>query len=332
MHRKTIAAFALAVSLAALAATLLARPSRAAHRKYTIADLTGNMGKAGQTEAKRLGVRLLVPKCPGECSSADVIRLYKSMIARHVDAIISTGYDPTLTSTFKKVRKAGIRLISSGDDIAGKRDLYVGYSAPPVFGHALADALASQIGRKGEYAIVDEQSEYPIARTWKKIVENYIPKTYPNMKLDGVATQIGTHDQNEVDAIKSFMSAHPNLKGMISITPRETYATGEAITQAGRIGHVFAAGNGGMTPVDPQLAEYIRSGAAEVVYVDSTRKLAYLTVWATNYLLTGHRFRFGAYRVGGPIGQVWYYPKHQELRLDQPLTVTKKNLHHYLNP
>jgi rhamnose transport system substrate-binding protein len=254
------------------------------------------------------------------------------MIARHVDAIISTGYDPTLEPIFKKVRKAGILLISSSDDIAGKRDLYVGYSAPAIFGHALADALASQIGKKGEYAIIDEQGEYPIAKTWKKIVENYIQKAYPKMKLDGVGTTSGSGDQNEVDAVKSFMSAHPNLKGLISITPRETYSAGEAITQAGRIGQIFSAGNGGMTPVDPTLAGYIRTGAAEVVYVDSNRKLAYLTLWATNYLLTNHHFRFGAYRVGGPIGQVWYYPKHQELRLDQPLIVTRKNLHHYTNP
>jgi rhamnose transport system substrate-binding protein len=334
MIRRRLVAVVLAVSLAALAATLLARPSGAAHRKYTIADLTGNMGKAGQEAAKRLGVRLLVPKClqPGSGVScpSDGTRLYKSMIARHVDAIISTGYDPTLTSTFRKVRKAGILLISSADDIAGKRDLYVGYSAPTVYAHALADALASQIGKKGEYAIIDEQSEYPIAHTWKKIVEHYVAKAYPNIKLDGVASEIGTHDQNEVDAVKSFMSAHPNLKGLISITPQETRMTAEAITEAGRIGQIFLAGNGGMTPVDSQLAGYVRSGAAELVYVDSNRKLGYLTVWATSYLVRGHRFRFGAYQVGGPIGQVWYYPKHQELRLDQPLTVTKKNVNKWV--
>lgn len=330
MLRKTVVAIALAVSLAALAATLLARPSGAAHRRYTIADLSGNMGKAGQEEATRLGVRLLVPKClqagaTTPCPS-DGTRLYKSMIARHVDAIISDGYDPTLTSTFRKVRKAGILLIASADDIAGKRDLYVGYSAPAVFAHALADTLASQTGKKGEYAIVDETSEYPIARTWKKIVENYIPKAYPNMKLDGVASEIGTHDQNEVDAVKTFISAHPNLKGVISITPQETRITAEAITEAGRIGQIFLSGNGGMTPVDSQLAGYVRSGAAQLVYVDSFRKLDYLTMWAANYLLTGHHFRFGAYQVRGPVGQVWYYPKNRELRLDQPLIVTKKNV------
>jgi hypothetical protein len=45
-----------------------------------------------------------------------------------------------------------------------------------------------------------------------------------------------------------------------------------------------------------------------------------------NYLLTGHPFRPGAYQVGGPIGLVYYYAKHQELRLGQPLTITKANL------
>jgi hypothetical protein len=39
----------------------------------------------------------------------------------------------------------------------------------------------------------------------------------------------------------------------------------------------------------------------------------------------------GAAEVGGPIGRVWYYAKHQELRLGQPLTITKQNLALYAN-
>lgn len=329
MLRKAIVAIALAVSLAALAATVLARPTGAAHRKYTIADLTdgSTLYGGGQEAAKRVGVRLLFPKCNG-CSD---IQFYKKMIARHVDAIISSDYNPKLKPIFRKVRKAGILLISSGDDIAGTRDLYVGYSSPAVFGHALADALASQIGKKGEYAILDEQGEFPVARAWKKAVERYIPRAYPKMKLDGAPTETGSGGQDEIDSVKSFMSAHPDLKGLISVTPTETAVAGEAITQAGRIGQIFSAGNGGR-PVYAQFADYVRSGAAELVYADSPQKLGYLTVWAANHLLTGHHFRFGAYQVGGPIGRVWYYPKHQELRLDQPLTVTKKNLDQYTKP
>jgi ABC-type sugar transport system substrate-binding protein len=327
MIRKSLLATALVASLAALAATLLARPSGAAHRKYTIADFTYTAG-FDRTEGTRLGVAILVPKC---CSGPqDTVRLFDSLIARHVDAIVVAGYDPTAVPIYRKVRKAGVLLISSGDDIAGTRDLWVSQSDPVAYGHALADALASQIGKKGEYAILDERGEFPIAHTWKKIVAAYIPKAYPNMKLDGMVTETGAGDPNEVDAVKSFIAAHPNLKGLLAITPTETYMAGEAITQAGRIGQVFSAGNGDDN-LDPQLAGYVRTGAAELVYASNPTKQGYLTVWAAHYLLTGHHFRPGAYQVGGPVGLVWYYAKNQELRLGQPLTITKKNLALYAN-
>jgi rhamnose transport system substrate-binding protein len=338
MIRKTLLVTALGLALAALAATLFARPSRAAHRKYTIAFLTYANFRAGSNEAaKRLGVRILSPntKCRGPgvgvCTPQDVVRLYESMIARHVGAVVSDGFDPTMKPIFRKVRKAGILLISSGDDIAGRRDLWVSQSDPVAYGQALADTLASQIGKKGEYAILDEQGEFPIVHTWVKVVEHYVPRAYPKMKLDGLQTETGHGDQNEVDAVKSFMAAHPNLKGLIGIVPTEAYMAAEAITQAGRIGQVFSAGNGDDTLSDPQLLGYVRTGAAELVYASNLIKQGYLTVWAANYLLTGHHFRAGAYQVGGRIGRVWYYAKHQELRLGQPFTVTKKNVDQYAN-
>jgi rhamnose transport system substrate-binding protein len=321
----------LALTLAALTAALVARPSGAAQRKYTIAYVTYvNMATGSREAAEKLGVRIVPGTCRG-CSHEDVVRLYESMIARHVDAVVSDGYDPTLKPVFTKIRKAGILLISSGDDIAGARDLWVGPSDPVAYGEALADALASQIGDKGEYAILDERGEFPIARTWRRVVAAYIRRAYPDMKLDGMPTESGAGDEAEVDSVKSFMAAHPDLKGLIAVVPTEAYMAAEAITQAGRIGQVFSAGNGGSSLTDPQLRRYVRSGAADLVFTDNPIKLGYLTVWAANYMLTGHHFEPGAYEVGGPIGLVWYYAKRRELRLGQPLTVTKANIALYAN-
>ena len=331
MIRKTIVAIALALSLAAVGATLLALPSGAAHRRYTIVSVAyfPSMGIGGRAAAKRLGMRYIVASQQRLGSEQSVIRYYRSLIARHVDAIATGGYDPALEPVFRKVRKAGIQLISSGDDIAGKRDLWVNYSGTVAYAHALADALASQIDKKGEYAILDEQGEFPIAHTWAKDVAAYIAKAYPNMKSDGLQTETGAGDQTEVDSVKSFMSAHPSLKGLIGITPTETYMAAEAITQAGRIGQVFSAGNGGGDFKGTPLVGWVRSGAMEDVVVGDPIKLGYLTVWAAHYMLTGQHFRPGAYQVGGPIGLVWYYAKHRELRLGQPITITKKNVAQY---
>src|SRR5256714_8496439 len=265
MIRKTIGAIALALSLAALGTTLLARPSGAAHRRYTIVSVRYCPWTAigGRAAAKRLGMRYIVASDQRLGSEQSVIRSYKPLTARHVEAIATGGYDPALEPIFRKVRKAGILLISSGDDIAGRRDLWVNYSASAAFARALADALASQIHDKGEYAILDEQGEFPIAHTWAKDVSAYIAKAYPNMKSDGLQTETGAGDQTEVDSVKSLMSAHPNLKGLIGITPTETYMAAEAITQAGRIGQVFSAGNGGSDFKGTPLVGGVRSRSEE---------------------------------------------------------------------
>jgi rhamnose transport system substrate-binding protein len=287
-------------------------------------------GIGGRAAARRLGMRYILTS-DNLGGDQGAIRYYKSLIARHVDAIATGGYDPALKPIFRKVRKAGIRLISSGDDIAGRRDLWVNYSDTAAFARALADALASQIDKKGEYAILDERGEFPIAHTWAKEVAAYIAKAYPNMKSDGLHTETGAGDEAEVESVKSLMSAHPNLKGLIGIAPTEAYMAAEAIQQAGRIGQVFSAGNGGSDFKGTPLVGWVRSGAMEDVVVGDPIKLGYLTAWAAHYLLTGHHFRPGAYQVGGPIGLVWYYARHQELRLGQPLTITKANVDLYAN-
>ena len=332
MIRTPVVTAVLAFSLAAVGATPLARPGGAAHRRYTIVNVAyfPSTGIGGRAAAKRLGMRYILTS-DNLGGPQGAIRYYKSLIARHVDAIVSGGYDAAMKPIFRKVRKAGILLLSSGDDIAGGRDLWVNYSDTAAFARALADALASQIDRKGEYAILDERGEFPIAHTWAKEVAAYIAKAYPNMKSDGLQTETGVGDQKEVDSVKSFMAAHPNLKGLVSVTPTEAYMAAAAIQQAGRIGQVFSAGNGGSDFKGTPLVGWVRSGAMEDVIVGDPIKLGYLTVWAAHYLLTGHHFTPQAYQVGGPIGLVWYYADHQELRLGQPLTVTKANLALYAN-
>jgi len=330
-----MAGLAAVAAVAAPAAVLSTRA--AAHRRYTIAYVTPDLGvdyvqtfsRGSRRAARRLGVRYILT---GGAANPDyeLSKVYQSMIARHVDAIISQGYDPTLRPIFARVRKARIPLISSGDDIAGKRDLWVSQSGPTEYGRALADALASQIHDKGEYAILEQQDQYPIATTWAHIVKHYISEAYPKMKLVKVIDGTGAGDSSEIDSVKSFIAHHPKLKGLIGITPTEAYMAADAIIQTGRVGQVFSASNGDDRLGDTPQPRWVRSGAAELVYASDPVKQGYLTIWAAKYLLTGHHFRPGiAYQVRGPIDIVWYYPKHRELRLGQPLTITKANVDLY---
>jgi rhamnose transport system substrate-binding protein len=186
------------------------------------------------------------------------------------------------------------------------------------------------MNKRGEYAIAVQKDQYPVATEWQRLAQAYIAKTYPAMRLDGVVEGSDTFGRPEPSSVETFMAAHPNLKGLLAVVPRAAYAVADAITKAGKIGRIFSACNGGGS-FSGELPGYVRSGAAELVFASDPTKLGYLTVWAADYLLTGHTFKPGAYQVGGPIGLVWYYAKSQELRLGQPLTITKANADRYAN-
>ena len=52
--------------------------------------------------------------------------------------------------------------------------------------------------------------------------------------------------------------------------------------------------------------------------------------WAADYLEGGHTFAPGSVNVGGPVGTVQYFSQNEELRLGQPLTITKANVGMYV--
>jgi rhamnose transport system substrate-binding protein len=316
---------ALTLTLAVVVAVgvLAPRSSGAAHRRYKIAyaiDSKDPRWPGIRRADKQLGIRSVLLND----------NYVPDLVARHVDAIVGDGYDPSFRPFFNEARKAGMLLLSSGDDIAAKRTLWVSYSGAVDFGHALADALASQIQNRGEYAILEEQHQFPTTNTEEKIVAAYIPQAYPNMQLDGVLNLTGAGDQAEIDAIKSFMAAHPDLKGLIGIAPTEAYNAAEAITEAGKIGQIFAAGNGGSWLKGTDMVGYVKSGATEDVIPGEPVKLGYLTAWAAHHLLTGHHFKSGGYQLAEWRLRVSYHRRHQELRLGRPLTITKNNLFVYL--
>jgi rhamnose transport system substrate-binding protein len=329
MFRTTVA-IGVVLTVAVSVAVVTSGSRGAASRKYTVAFVPGEpmdnpmdeaIARGGRAAAKALGVRYIY--------TSDDPGIISSLIARHVDAIATEGYDPSLKRILDKARAAGILLLSSGDDIAARRSVWVNFSNPAAYAEALADALASQMGRRGEYAILGEKGQFPIADEWERLVKAYVAKAYPEMKLDAVVQESSGGDA-EIVSIEQFMAAHPHLRGLIGVAPTEGWVESQAIIRAHKIDKVFSAGNGGGDFGAP-LPSFVRSGAAELVYVGDQTKLGYLTVWAAHYLLSGHRFRPGAYNVGGPIGLVWYHASHQELRLGQPLTITKANVDVYAN-
>ena len=318
---------------AAAAAGLLATGSSGASQ-HTMALVRGSGGfgdsvqQGAQAAATALGDQLTVLTADDTAQ----ISAIKSLVAEHVDAIAVEPDDAAaLKPALAQAHAAGIPTLSVEQAVPGSGSVWVNQSGAAQYARALADALASQISGKGGYALVGQQGQFPIANQWQRLIKSYVAKHYPRMKLVEVVRGTGAGDESEVTTVKQFMAAHPRVRGLVGVVPTEAYMVAEAIIQAHKIGKVFASGNGGGCPPvsDPLQRSFISRGAEQLVCAGDPAKLGYLTVWAADYLANGHSFAPGSYQVGEPVGSVDYYAANRELRLGQPLTITKADLAQY---
>ncbi len=331
---------ALMLAFAVVAAGVLAAGSSGARQtQRTIGLITeGGAGgffnkfdTGGKSAAAALGDRLAITEANG--APAQISRI-KSLVARHA-AAIAFHPDPATVKqvlpALARARAAGIPTVSY--ELRSPGSVWVNQTSSTQVAQALADALASQMNQQGQFVIVSclrSAGAYPIVGTELKLTKAYIQRRYPQMQRVGVAYgDLGNGDV-DTDLFNRLMRAHPQMRGLIFLCPGEAYNQPPLLVQAHKVGEVFTAGNGGgCPPVDDNYLTSVRLGAEELVCAGDPAKLGYLTVWAGDYLARGHRFAPGSYDVGGPVGTVRYFSHKKELRLGQPLTITKANLAQY---
>jgi ABC-type sugar transport system substrate-binding protein len=340
MTRKTVLIAALALAASAAATMLLPGESNGgakAPRTIGLITETGAGGffdkfdSGGKSAATALGDRLAITEVS---DTPTQIRTIKSLVAHHAAAIAFHPEPATVKQVLPalaRARAAGVPTLSY--ELRSPGSVWVSQTSSTQVVQALADALASQMNQQGQFVIVSclrSAGAYPIVATRLKLTKAYIQRRYPQMQRVGVA--YGDLGNGDVDThlFNRLMRAHPQLRGLIFLCPGEAYNQPPLLVQAHKVGEVFTAGNGGdCPPLDDPYLTSVRLGAEEIVCEGDPAKLGYLTVWAADYLARGHKFAPGSYDVGGPVGTVRYFSHNQELRLGQPLTITKANLNQY---
>ncbi len=332
---------ALMLALAIVAAGVLAAGSSGARQtQRTIglvlpdpnggAPLSRAVKPGASAAASALGDHLVVIPTDGPEAMTSAV---KSLIAKRAAAIVvNTDQGPDTVNAVLPVlaqaRAAGIPTLSYEQRWPGS--VWVTQSTPDQYAQALADALASQMKGRGQYAIVPCRPGESIVQTWTKAIKAYAPQRYPRMKRVAVVYGDTGNGTADVGMFKRLIKRHPQLRGMIFVCPGESYILPQQVIQEHKVGKVFSAGNGGTCPpLYVDLARYVRRGAEEIVCAGDPVKLGYLVVWAADHLASGHTFAPGQYNVGGPVGTVTYDAKNQDLPLGQPITITKANLSKY---
>jgi rhamnose transport system substrate-binding protein len=327
-----------ALGLVALAAAVVAAAtvpggsSGAPHKTYKIAFVPKLIGipyfnamqKGGQQAAKKLGVDFIY-QGPTTADSAKQIETINSLISRRVDAIAVAPDDPVAVKPIlARAQAAKITTLSSDTDASGNRDVWVNQASTQGIGTSVSEALASQMKGKGKWAIVSCGPTAQNLNSWIAVQKKYIAKKYPGMKLVKVV-YAGEDQAQAVKLAKDLMTGNPDLKGLVGECSVSAPGVAQAITELHKVGKVVSTGISTPTVMAP----FIKSGAQAKVVLWNPINLGYLTVWAAKYLLDGHKFKPGSYKVGGAVGTVKYYTAKQELRLGPPLVFTKANIGKY---
>jgi ABC-type sugar transport system substrate-binding protein len=293
-----------------------------------IADQVENGGKSA---AAALGDQLAITVASDATTQISTI---KSLITQHAAAIVVDTDEGAATvnavlPALAQARAAGIPTLSFYARYPGS--VWVNDSSPSQFAHALADALASQMKQHGQFMIVPCRPAEAIVGTWLKKTKPYIRRRYPRMRRVGVVYGSLGNGPAGTLVLRPLLRKHPHLRGFDFLCPSESSTGPPQLLRAHKVGKVFSAGNsGGCPPLFNPYAKSVRNGTAEIVCGGDPTNLGYLTIWAADHLAAGQTLVPGAYDVGGPIGSVHYYSRHEELRLGQPLTITKANLDQYL--
>jgi rhamnose transport system substrate-binding protein len=333
-----VAALAVIFAIVATAAGLGARPTAAATsqspahaKKYVIAFVPKliNIGyfnamlKGGNQAAKDLGVTFDY-EGPTTADAALQVKIIKTLIAKHVDAIAVAPDDPAVVApALQQAEARGIKTFTSDTDAPGTvRRVFVNQALASAIGNSTMDALADAMGKQGAWAIDSCGPAAQNLNSWIAIEKARAKAKYPKMHLAAVVYS-GEDVAKAVADSKGLITSHANLRGIIGQCSTSAPGAAKAVTDLHKIGTVFATG----ISVPSLMRPYVKNGAVKSFVLWDPVKLGYLTVWAGLQLAKGKSFK--SVNAVPHLGNIKYFAGQKMLLLGNPVVFNKVNVDQY---
>ncbi len=282
------------VGAAAVIAALLAAGvgSASPSKDYKIYLLPKNLGnpyftasnKGAQKAAKELGDTVTF-NAPTEASAAKQVGFINTAVSQGYNAIIISGNDPNAVApALKRAKARGVKILSYDADVAADaRLIYVSLPDLKAVGEAQVEWLGSQIGYKGEFAILSAAATAANQNAWIKYMKLALKKAkYKNMKL--VSTVYGDdNDAKSAQLAQGLLQAYPNLRGIIAPTTVGIAASARVVQQAKVCNKVRVTGLG----LPSQMRSYVKSNCVKKFGLWNVEDLGYVAVYTANAVLAG---------------------------------------------
>lgn len=280
-------------------------------------------GLGAKAAAKELGDTVTY-NGPTEASAAKQVPFIENAVRQGYNAIIISANDPNAVApALKRAAAKGVKIISYDGDVApDARTVFVSPPSAKDIGEFQVEWIGSQIGYKGDIAILSATPTAANQNTWIKFMKAALKKPkYRGMKLVKIAYG-NDNDTKSAQETQALLQAYPNLKGIISPTTVGVAAAARVLQQAKQCGKVALTGLG----LPSQMRTYIKQGCAKKVGLWDEFKFGYVAMYAAHAALegkltgkAGESFTAGKWgkRVVGP---------NKTVIFDTPLVFTKANV------
>jgi rhamnose transport system substrate-binding protein len=215
---------------------------------------------------------------PATADATSQLPMIKDQVQRGVNVIaISPNSPDALVPALKDAMRRGITVITVDSDLTGNEDARsagVLTVDPETVGSSQVELLGSQIGYKGEFAILSATTDAPNQNLWigymKKTLET--DAKYREMKLVEIAYG-NDEPQKSLTEAEALLNKYPNLRGIIAPTTVGIAAAAQVVETAGKGQSVKVTGLG--TP--NQMRRFIKNGTVQAFALWSPYDEGYLS-------------------------------------------------------
>jgi rhamnose transport system substrate-binding protein len=238
--------------------------------------------QGGTSALQELGGKVVVNSGTEDTAAAQIPAI-QAAIQAHADAIVIAGNDPSaLCPALGQATSAGIKVVSFDSDVTCPNHLFINQADTETIGRSEVQLLAKEINSTGEIAILSAAATATNQNAWIKYMKDELGK-FPNMKL--VDTVYGNDDPaTSLTVLQGLLTAHPNLKGIISPTTVGISTAAQYLSQHKDIAaKVTLTGLG----LPSQMKKYVLDGTVTAFELWNPNNLGYLAGQAAANLASG---------------------------------------------
>jgi len=222
---------------------------------------------------------------PADSSNEGQIQIIEGYIQQGVDAIAVSANDAAgLVNVLKSAMDQGIKVISWDSKVnAEGRMLNLDPSVAENIGRVQVEEISKQIGGAGQIAILSAGATMDNQNTWIEYMKKELEKdAYKDIELVTVVYGDDLTDKSYQE-MQGLINSWPDLKGVISPTTVGVAAAAVCIQDNGLTGQIKLTGLG----LPSEMADYIRDGVCEGMYLWNPIDLGYCAAYATMALVNG---------------------------------------------